>query len=94
MQLAKSWLRSYPYQSLAAQVLGYVGQISPGEYKTLQEQGLLADDSIGQAGVESTYDTYLRGHDGQAQLTVDSQRPADEPAARRWCSRSPASRCG
>jgi penicillin-binding protein 2 len=79
VQLAKSWLRSYPYQSLAAQVLGYVGQISPGEYKTLQNKGYFADDSIGQAGVESTYDTYLRGRDGQAQLTVDSQgRPTSQ----------------
>ena len=73
VQLARSWLRRYPYQSLAAQVLGYVGQISPGEYKQLKSQGYFADDSIGQAGVESTYDKYLRGHDGQAQLTVDSQ---------------------
>ena len=27
VRLAESWLRTYPYQSLAAQVLGYVGQI-------------------------------------------------------------------
>ena len=44
-----------------------------GEYKQLKGQGYFADDSIGQAGVESTYDKYLRGRDGQAQLTVDSQ---------------------
>ena len=28
VRLAESYLRKYPYQSLAAQVLGYVGQIS------------------------------------------------------------------
>ena len=79
VQLARSWLRRYPYQSLAAQVLGYVGQISPGEYKQLKNKGYFADDSIGQAGVEATYDTYLRGRDGQAQLTVDSQgRPKSQ----------------
>ncbi len=33
VQLAESYLRSYPYQSLAAQVLGYVGQISPSRVK-------------------------------------------------------------
>ena len=72
VRLQKSYLRKYPYQSLAAQVLGYVGQISPTEYKALKPKGYNQTDSIGQAGVESTYDTYLRGKDGKAQLTVDS----------------------
>jgi penicillin-binding protein 2 len=35
VRLADSFLRQYPYQSLAAQVLGSVGQISPGAYKRL-----------------------------------------------------------
>jgi penicillin-binding protein 2 len=73
VQLAQSWLRSYPYRSLAAQVLGYVGQISPDEYKRLRSQGYQPTDSIGQAGVELAYDGYLRGRDGTAELTVDSQ---------------------
>ena len=73
VQLAHSYLRKYPYQSLAAQVLGYVGQISASEYKALKKRGYQPTDSIGQAGIESTYDTYLRGKDGKAQLTVDSR---------------------
>jgi penicillin-binding protein 2 len=72
VQLTKSWLRTYPYQSLAAQVLGYVGQISPSEYTRLKHLGYQPTDSVGQSGVEFGYDTYLRGHDGKAQLTVDS----------------------
>jgi penicillin-binding protein 2 len=73
VQLEDSFLRSYPYRSLAAQVLGYVGQISPEQYKHLKKKGYQASDSIGQAGIESTYDTYLRGKDGKKQLTFDSR---------------------
>jgi Cell division protein FtsI/penicillin-binding protein 2 len=72
VQLVESWLRSYPYRSTAAQVLGYVGQISAPQYNKLKRQGFSPNDSIGQAGVESSYDGYLRGRDGAAQLTVDS----------------------
>jgi penicillin-binding protein 2 len=73
VQLQDSFLRRYPYQSLAAQVLGYVGQITQQEYKQRRKSGYLPTDSIGQAGIESTYDTYLRGRNGKAQLTVDSR---------------------
>jgi penicillin-binding protein 2 len=80
VRLQHSYLRKYPYQSLAAQVLGYVGQISPPEYKALKRKGYNQTDAIGQAGVESTYDTYLRGKDGKAQLTVDSLGRPKGPA--------------
>jgi penicillin-binding protein 2 len=72
VRLAESWLRKYPYQSLLAQVLGYVGQISPEEYRALRKKGYDPTDAIGQSGVEWAYDSYLRGRDGKAQLTVDS----------------------
>jgi penicillin-binding protein 2 len=73
VRLADSFLRKYPFQSLAAQELGYVGQISADEYKAMRKDGYAPTDVIGQAGVESEYDTYLRGRDGHAQLTVDSR---------------------
>jgi penicillin-binding protein 2 len=73
VRLAESFLRQYPYQSLAAQVLGYVGQISPEDYKRLKKKGYQPTDSIGESGIERTYDDYLRGRDGKAQLTVDSR---------------------
>jgi len=73
VRLAESYLRKYPHRSLAAHVLGHVGEISPQELKALKRHGYTAGDWIGQAGVEATYDSYLRGRDGSNQFTVDSR---------------------
>ena len=73
VRLGQSYLRSYPYQSLAAQVLGYDGEITGPELAKLSSQGYKLGDIIGQAGIESSYDKYLRGRNGSAQLTVDAR---------------------
>jgi penicillin-binding protein 2 len=59
--LARSYVRRYPHGSFASQLLGYVGQA-----------GAAPGDEIGQSGVESAFDQYLRGVDGAARLRVDS----------------------
>jgi penicillin-binding protein 2 len=69
---AQTYLRFYPDRTLAAQVLGYVGEISTTQLKTLSKQDYHAGDLIGQAGVEATYDKSLRGKAGLATLFVDS----------------------
>jgi penicillin-binding protein 2 len=80
VQLGQSYLRSYPYQSLAAHVLGYDGEITAAELKTMTSQGYKLGDVVGQAGVEATYDKYLRGTNGSEQLTVDAAgRPTSPP---------------
>ena len=68
----RTFIRHYPYHSLAAQVLGYVGEISPGELKTREKQGYRPGDEIGQSGVEATYDGYLRGVAGSARMHIDA----------------------
>jgi penicillin-binding protein 2 len=70
VHFAQTYLRQYPYGPLAAQLLGYVGEISPQQLKT--QKGYHAGDLIGQAGVEATYDKFLRGTAGVATLVVDS----------------------
>jgi len=69
-------VRYYPYKNLAAQVLGYVGEITKEELNHLREQGYNLKDMIGKEGIEITYDKYLRGRDGGQQLEIDvSGRP-------------------
>jgi penicillin-binding protein 2 len=72
VEVAQVYLRDYPYGALAAQVLGYTGEISPDELKQLHKDGYRSGDSIGKTGVEAAYDTYLRGRPGLAQIRVDS----------------------
>jgi len=72
VEIADTYLRSYTYGTAAAPLLGYVSEISPQQLKRLGRFGYQAGDTIGQGGLESVYDRYLRGQDGLKQLTVDS----------------------
>ena len=77
LELNDIHLRDYRYGSLAPQVLGHVGevteeQLNGGRYRH--------GDSVGQAGLEFTYDRFLRGTAGLAELRVDSLgRPRSKP---------------
>jgi penicillin-binding protein 2 len=68
--VAQSYLRDYRYKALAAQLLGHVGEASPQQLE--RRRALHLGDEIGQGGVESAYDAYLRGRAGSARLRVDS----------------------
>jgi penicillin-binding protein 2 len=73
LTLARTYIRRYPHGTLAAQLLGYDGQISQGELQTLAKDGYAPGDIIGQTGVEFGFNAYLRGTPGLAQVRVDSQ---------------------
>ena len=79
------YLRSYPEDTLAAQMLGYVGEISPRELKQRRNRGVKQGTIVGKAGLEYTYDRYLRGRDGAKVLRVDAngQFSSDTPVSRR-----------
>lgn len=72
LTLARSYVRTYPHGSLAAQLLGYDGQISQSELQSLGKRGYEPGDVIGQTGIESSLDMYLRGLPGLARVRVDS----------------------
>ncbi|HEX8121530.1 MAG TPA: penicillin-binding transpeptidase domain-containing protein [Solirubrobacteraceae bacterium] len=79
------YLRSYPRSSLAAQVLGYVGEIGPSELRQRRNRGVEQGTIVGKAGVEYTYDRYLRGRNGANVLRVDANGrfSSDRPVGRR-----------
>lgn len=59
------WNRVYtPYASIMPHVLGYVGRINSNQYDVLSSQGYGSSDIIGQTGVESSAERYLRGKNG------------------------------
>jgi penicillin-binding protein 2 len=72
VEVVQIYLRDYPYSALAAQILGYTGEISPEELKRLRDDGYRSGDRLGKTGIEAAYDTYLRGRPGLAQIRVDS----------------------
>src|SRR2546421_2740835 len=67
--------RRYPENGLLCHALGYVGEISPEQLKQPQyrDKGYKPGDIIGQEGLESVYDEYLRGRDGYRKVIVDSR---------------------
>jgi len=67
--------RSYKFETLAAQVLGYIGEISPREREEgkYAEAGYKSGDIIGKGGIEKYYDKILRGKDGKKRVVVDSR---------------------
>src|SRR6266545_7982900 len=63
-------VRDYPHGVAAAHVLGYSGEVSAAQLTQPAYRGVRPGDLVGQAGVEQTYDRWLRGRDGVRQLEV------------------------
>jgi penicillin-binding protein 2 len=79
VSVERTYVRQYKDGSLAAHVLGLVGQISPHQLTRPAYRHLKPGDIIGQAGVEYTYDKFLRGTAGSERIQVDALgRPRQE----------------
>ncbi len=72
--------RRYPTDSLAAHLLGYVGEATEAQ---LELDGLRPGAIVGQAGIERTHNRELMGRDGARTVVVNSMgreiRPLGDP---------------
>jgi len=66
------YLRAYPYGALGAHVLGYSSSITAEEFDRLQPKGYRMQDRIGRSGIESAFESHLRGEWGGQQLEVNA----------------------
>jgi penicillin-binding protein 2 len=74
VQATSMTVRTYsPMGKAAANIVGYVGQISSTELAKLKNDGYQAGDQIGLSGVEAAYESYLRGTPGVQKVQVDSR---------------------
>jgi penicillin-binding protein 2 len=61
VEIAVEARREYPEGPLMSQIVGYTGPVSPQQLPDLRAKGYLPDDLLGKAGVESSYESSLRG---------------------------------
>jgi penicillin-binding protein 2 len=64
--------RLYPYGTLAAHLLGYLGEISEEELSSKKFPGATSGTFVGRSGLEKSYNQILLGSDGVRQVLVDS----------------------
>ena len=67
-------VRTYPYGDLAAHILGYVSLLSEEQYELVADdpKTYRRNDEIGQTGIESSFESVLRGSPGFKRLEVDN----------------------
>ncbi len=89
IDVERKFLRRYPEHSLAAQLVGSIGEIDDQELKLKRFKGVTQGTVVGQGGLERAYDQYLRGVDGSTKITIDalgrpkSSAPGHDPVSGR-----------
>ena len=71
--------RFYPQKEVGAHLVGYVAQVSEEALKEKLYAGVKQGDRVGVAGIESSYDRYLRG--ATARAACRSTRSATRTAS-------------
>ena len=73
IHLEDSTRRQYLEGDHAAHILGFMNELSPGEYKARKADGYHLGDRIGRRGVEQAFEDVLRGTDGVSRVVVDAK---------------------
>ena len=69
INIVEDSIRKYTSGSLASHILGYIGSINEEEYKKLSGR-YSRNDIIGRTGIESLFENYLKGQDGEKQIDM------------------------
>ena len=72
VEVVEQSVRSYPHRALAAHLVGWVRQISAEEINARRFAGYGPSDLVGKAGLEATYERWLRGEPGEERFLVNS----------------------
>jgi len=65
--------RTYPQESRASHVVGYVGRTTVEDLKTLDPENYRNTDFIGRSGIEQSYEAELHGRTGLRYMEVDAK---------------------
>ena len=67
-------VREYPYGSLAAHAIGYIGSVSSDDVSNVTDgRDLALGDTVGRSGLEQMYDNLLAGDHGERKVMADAE---------------------
>jgi penicillin-binding protein 2 len=72
VSVEKVFVRNYPDEDRAAQILGYVGEVDEEELEKGPYKGFEPGEVVGKEGLEFTYDKFLRGTPGTSRYEVNA----------------------
>jgi penicillin-binding protein 2 len=72
VEVVEQSVRSYPQGRLGAHLVGWVGQINAEELERPRFSTYGPSDLVGKAGIEATYERWLRGEPGEERFLVNS----------------------
>lgn len=74
VDVVRASVRDYPNGTMAAHVLGWVGQISADEIANKKFKTYGPNDLVGKTGLEQQYEHYLQGTKGRQKFLVNSSQ--------------------
>lgn len=74
VSVEEDMIRRYNYSEYFSSIIGYTGKISDTEYEKLhaEDESYTENDTVGKAGLEQYYESYLRGQNGESKFYIDT----------------------